>query len=66
MGPRVGRCCNGSGHPIVRSTRPHRPQNNGKAEHLIQSAPREWAYGLVYQNSAQRAESLDAWIHHFN
>jgi transposase InsO family protein len=49
-----------------RFTRPYRPQTNGKAERFIQSALREWAYGFVYQNSRQRADQLDAWIHHYN
>ena len=49
-----------------RFTRPYRPQTNGKAERFIQSALREWAYGFVYQNSVQRTEHLDAWIHHYN
>jgi transposase InsO family protein len=49
-----------------RFTRPYRPQTNGKAERFIQSALREWAYGFVYQNSLQRTNHLDAWIHHYN
>ena len=49
-----------------RFTRPYRPQTNGKAERFIQSALREWAYGFVYQNSFQRTDQLDAWIHHYN
>jgi len=49
-----------------RFTRPYRPQTNGKAERFIQSALREWAYGFIYQNSDQRTEQLDAWIHHYN
>jgi transposase InsO family protein len=49
-----------------RFTRPYRPQTNGKAERFIQSALREWAYGFVYQNSLQRTNQLDAWIHHYN
>jgi transposase InsO family protein len=49
-----------------RFTRPYRPQTNGKAERFIQSALREWAYGFVYQNSLQRTDHLDAWIHHYN
>jgi transposase InsO family protein len=49
-----------------RFTRPYRPQTNGKAERFIQSALREWAYGFVYQNSSQRTDQLDAWIHHYN
>jgi len=47
-------------------TRFYRPQTNGKAERFIQSAIREWAYGFTYQNSAQRTNALDAWIHHYN
>ena len=47
-------------------TRAYRPQTNGKAERFIQSALREWAYGFTYQNSNQRTEALDAWIHHYN
>ena len=27
---------------------------------------REWAYGFVYQNSLERTDQLDAWIHHYN
>jgi transposase InsO family protein len=49
-----------------RFTRPYRPQTNGKAERFIQSALREWAYGFVYQDSSQRTDQLDAWIHHYN
>jgi transposase InsO family protein len=49
-----------------RFTRPYRPQTNGKAERFIQSALREWAYGFVYQNSLERTDQLDAWIHHYN
>lgn len=47
-------------------TRAYRPQTNGKAERFIQSALREWAYGFTYQNSGQRTQALDAWIHHYN
>jgi len=47
-------------------TRPYRPQTNGKAERFIQSALREWAYGFIYQNSLERTDQLDAWIHHYN
>ena len=53
-------------HVKHRFTRPYRPQTNGKAERFIQSALREWAYGFVYQNSFQRTDQLDAWIHHYN
>lgn len=35
-------------------TRPYRPQTNGKAERFIQTCLREWAYGRVWANSAER------------
>ena len=47
-------------------TRPYRPQTNGKAERFIQSALREWAYGIPYNHSRERADMLDRWIHHYN
>ena len=47
-------------------TRPYRPQTNGKAERFIQSALREWAYGIPYNHSTERAKMLDRWIHHYN
>jgi len=47
-------------------TRPYRPQTNGKAERFIQSALREWAYGIPYRHSAERTAMLDRWMHHYN
>ena len=47
-------------------TRPYRPQTNGKAERFIQSALREWAYGIPYQRSAERTAMLQRWNHHYN
>jgi transposase InsO family protein len=47
-------------------TRPYRPQTNGKAERFIQSALREWAYGIPYNHSSERAHMLERWIHHYN
>jgi transposase InsO family protein len=44
----------------------YRPQTNGKAERFIQSALREWAYGIAYNHSSERQEMLDRWIHHYN
>jgi transposase InsO family protein len=38
-------------------TRPYRPQTNGKAERFIQSALREWAYGIPYRHSTERTAS---------
>jgi transposase InsO family protein len=47
-------------------TRPYRPQTNGKAERFIQSALREWAYGIPYRQSAERTAMLKRWTHHYN
>ena len=53
----------GIGHSF---TRPYRPQTNGKAERFIQSALREWAYGIPYNHSKERTAMLERWIHHYN
>ena len=47
-------------------TRPYTPRTNGKAERFIQTALREWAYGCVYQNSAERTAHLPRWLHDYN
>jgi transposase InsO family protein len=47
-------------------TRPYRPQTNGKAERFIQSALREWAYGIAYNHSSERTAMLERWTHHYN
>jgi transposase InsO family protein len=47
-------------------TRAYRPQTNGKAERFIQSALREWAYGIPYNHSTERAAMLGRWAHHYN
>ena len=39
-------------------THAHRSQTNGKAERLIQSALREWAYGHAHLNSDRRRAAL--------
>ena len=47
-------------------TKPYTPQTNGKAERFIQSALREWAYGIAFENSGQRHSALPAWLHRYN
>jgi len=47
-------------------TRPYRPQTIGKAERFIQSALREWAYGIPYNHSSERTAMLERWTHHYN
>ncbi|GAA5784022.1 IS481 family transposase [Chitiniphilus shinanonensis] len=47
-------------------TRPYRPQTNGKAERFIQTCLREWAYGRVWTNSAERTAWLPAFLSYYN
>jgi transposase InsO family protein len=47
-------------------TRPYRPRTNGKAERFIQTLTREWAKARLYANSAERTNTLDAWLTHYN
>ena len=47
-------------------TRPNRPRTNGKAERLIQTLQREWAYAAVYRSSAHRNRALQPWLRFYN
>lgn len=47
-------------------TRPYTPRTNGKAERLVQTSLREWAYARSYANSEQRAAAFKRWMHHYN
>ena len=47
-------------------TRPYRPQTNGKAERFIQTCLREWAYGRIWNNSAQRTAWLPSFLAYYN
>ena len=47
-------------------TRPYRPRTNGKAERLIQTLLRRWAYHRTYQSSAERTAALGTWLDHYN
>jgi transposase InsO family protein len=47
-------------------TRPYRPRTNGKAERLIQTMLRGWAYGRAYSTSAERTAALKPWLDHYN
>ena len=47
-------------------TRPYRPRTNGKAERFIQTLLREWAYGRIYANSAERTGALPLWLDRYN
>jgi transposase InsO family protein len=47
-------------------TRPYRPQTNGKAERLIQTLLREWAYVSAYDGNAARCAALPSYLDHYN
>lgn len=50
----------------AKRTRPYRPQTNGKAERLIQTLLRKWAYAVPYANSTQRRAALAPWLQFYN
>jgi transposase InsO family protein len=49
-----------------RYTRPRRPQTNGKAEALVKTLLREWAYRFAYPSSAHRAKALSGYLRWYN
>jgi transposase InsO family protein len=49
-----------------RFTRPYRPQTNGKAEALIKTLLREWAYRFAYPTSHHRSKALPGFIRWYN
>jgi transposase InsO family protein len=50
----------------TKRTRPYRPQTNGKAERMIQTLLRKWAYAIPYADSTQRRASLAPWLRFYN
>jgi len=50
----------------AKRTRAYRPQTNGKAERLIQTLMRKWAYATSYPNSAARHAALPPWLRFYN
>ncbi|MEO7667191.1 MAG: integrase core domain-containing protein, partial [Dehalococcoidia bacterium] len=48
------------------TTRPYRPQTNGKAERFIQTMLREWAYSRLYQSNGERLNRLSRWLQFYN
>ena len=47
-------------------TRPYTPRTNGKAERMIQTLCREWAYRFSYSSSADRSLLLNSYLHFYN
>jgi transposase InsO family protein len=49
-----------------RYTRPYSPWTNGKAEALIKTLLREWAYRFAYPTSSHRARALPGYLRWYN
>lgn|SRR5438067_1732921 len=49
-----------------RYTKPYTPRTNGKAEALIKTMLREWAYRHAYPSSHHRSRALLGWIRWYN
>lgn len=49
-----------------RFTRPYRPRTNGKAEALIKTLLREWAYRFAYPTSSHRSRALPGYPRWYN
>jgi transposase InsO family protein len=47
-------------------TKPYTPRTNGKAERMIQTLMREWAYRFAYPSSARREHWLAPYLHFYN
>ena len=47
-------------------TRPYTPRTNGKAEALIKTLLREWAYRYAYPSSHHRTRALGGWLRWYN
>jgi transposase InsO family protein len=51
---------------VLKRTRPYRPQTNGKAERVIQTLLREWAYRRPYDSNRARHDALGLYQHLYN
>jgi transposase InsO family protein len=47
-------------------TKPYTPRTNGKAERMVQTLLREWAYARPYRTSAHRTAELRPWLRRYN
>ena len=60
------RCFARKQHIVLKRTRPYRPQTNGKAERVIQTLLREWAYQRPYSSNEERTAQLLTFLVEYN
>lgn len=51
---------------VHKTTRPYRPQTNGKAERFIKTLLNEWAYARPYRSNEERLRALPRWLRFYN
>ena len=48
------------------TTRPYRPQTNGKVERFFRTLKDEWLYATTYHTETQRQQALTRYLHYYN
>ena len=48
------------------TTRPYRPQTNGKVERFLGTLKREWSHTHQYHSEHERQAALDTWLEYYN
>lgn len=48
------------------TTRPYRPQTNGKVERFFRTLKDEWLYATTYRSETERRQALTRYLHYYN